>query len=50
MRRRKRHTLAILAILLGTLILLALILPVDFWWFLLAAALIGLGFWSMRCC
>ena len=31
-------------------ILLALVLPAEFWWFFLAACLIGLGIWYLRCC
>ena len=38
------------AIGLGVLILLALILPPGFWWFLGGAALIGFGLWYIRCC
>jgi NO-binding membrane sensor protein with MHYT domain len=34
----------------GLFILLALVLPSDFWWFFLAAVLIGFGIWVMRCC
>lgn len=38
------------AIGLGVVILLALILPPGFWWFLGGAALIGFGLWYIRCC
>jgi len=34
----------------GLFILLALVLPAEFWWFFLAAGLIGLGIWYLRCC
>jgi hypothetical protein len=34
----------------GLVILLALVLPAEFWWFFLAAGLIGLGIWYLRCC
>ena len=34
----------------GLFILLALVLPAEFWWFFLAAGLIGLGVWYLRCC
>ena len=34
----------------GVFILLALVLPAEFWWFFLAAGLIGLGVWVLRCC
>ncbi len=39
-----------IAILMGIVIILALILPTEFWWFMLAAALIAAGIWYMRCC
>ncbi|MBQ9685800.1 MAG: hypothetical protein IJV41_04510 [Oscillospiraceae bacterium] len=49
--RRGRHCLwGIVAILLGLIIILALVLPSAFWWFALAAALIGFGLWYIRCC
>lgn len=38
------------AIIAGVVIILALILPTEFWWFLLAAGLIAAGIWYMRCC
>ena len=33
------------AMIAGVVIVLALILPGEVWWFLLAAALIGFGIW-----
>jgi len=50
MRRGRRCLWGLVAILLGLLILLSLVLPPQFWWFLAAAALIGFGFWYIRCC
>ena len=37
-------------IAIGVIIILAMILPAGFWWFALAAALIGVGIWIMRGC
>ncbi len=33
----------------GVVILMALVLPAAFWWFLLGAGLIGFGIWTLRC-
>ena len=38
------------AIAAGILIILALILPAEFWWFSIAIALICGGIWYLRCC
>lgn len=38
------------AIIAGVVIILALILPTDFWWFVLAAVLIFAGLWYIRRC
>lgn len=38
------------AIAVGIVIILSLILPVNFWWFALAAVLIAVGIWYIRCC
>lgn len=51
--RRKASTKQIagrIAIITGIVIILAMILPVGFWWFALAAALISLGIWIIRSC
>ncbi|MBP3484475.1 MAG: hypothetical protein J6K00_05215 [Oscillospiraceae bacterium] len=40
---------ATIAIVSGIIIILALILPTQFWWFILAAGLICLGIWIRRC-
>ncbi len=50
MRRGRHGGLGCVAILAGVIIILSLILPTEFWWFILAAALIGAGIWYMRCC
>ena len=50
MRRGRRCLWGLVAIILGLVILLALVLPPGFWWFALAAGLIGFGLWYMRCC
>ena len=34
----------------GVIIILSLVLPSAFWWFILAALLICFGFWYNRCC
>ncbi len=50
MRRGKGgSTLGCIAIVVGLLIILALVLPTEFWWFIFAAALIALGIWYIRC-
>ena len=50
MRRGRSVLLGAAAICLGLFILLALVLPSQFWWFFLAAGLIALGVWVLRCC
>ena len=40
---------AVIAISSGVVIILSLILPTQFWWFMFAAALICLGVWLFRC-
>ncbi len=50
MRRGRSGLLGCAAIGLGVLILLAVVLPSEFWWFFLAAGLIGAGIWLLRCC
>jgi hypothetical protein len=50
MRRGRRCLWGLVAIILGLMILLSLVLPSGFWWFLAAAALIGGGLWQMHCC
>ena len=50
MRRGRRCLWGLAAIILGLVISLALVLPSSFWWFALAAGLIGYGLWYIRCC
>ena len=46
----KQKTVGYVVITTGIVIILAMILPVGFWWFALAAALISAGIWIMKCC
>ena len=48
--RGRRGLWGVTAIVLGLVIILALILPSEFWWFSLAALLIAAGIWILRCC
>ena len=49
-RGRRRWSLpGLICIALGTAIILGMILPKAFWWFLLGLALIGFGVWLIRC-
>ena len=50
MRRGRRCVGAFSSIALGLLIILGVVLPGVFWWLLLAAALLALGIWLLRCC
>ncbi len=50
MRWGRRFLWGCIAIGMGIFILLALLLPAGFWWFLLGAGLIGIGIWYIRCC
>ena len=50
MRRGRGGIWGCAAIAAGLMIILALILPTEFWWFLAAAALIALGIWYSRGC
>ena len=47
---RRRGAVGCGAVIAGVVIVLALILPGEVWWFLLAAALIGFGIWYIRSC
>lgn len=49
MRGGGRGVIGYAAIAVGIVIILSLILPVNFWWFALAAILIALGIWYIRC-
>ena len=49
-RGRRRWSLpGLICIALGTTIILGMILPKAFWWFLLGMGLIGFGVWLIRC-
>jgi hypothetical protein len=50
LRGGRRLLWGVCAIVLGVIILLALVLPSQFWWFALAALLIAGGLWILRCC
>ena len=50
MRRGRQSMIGCAAILAGIVIILAIILPTQFWWFVLAAVLIAAGIWYIRCC
>ena len=43
-------TVGCLVVLAGVLILLSLVLPSGFWWFVLAMVLIGVGIGILRSC
>lgn len=49
MRRGHRSIIGCIAISAGILIIMSIVLPGEFWWFVLAAALIGGGIWFIRC-
>lgn len=52
MRRRsnrRNNGIGLIAILAGVVILMAMILPAGFWWFILAVLLIAVGIWYNRC-
>lgn len=48
MRRGHRGKWGAVAIIAGFFIILSLVLPTSFWWFVLAGTLILLGLWFMR--
>lgn len=50
MRGGRNRVCGCISIGIGIVILLALILPTNFWWFFLGAALICGGIWFIRCC
>ena len=50
MRRKGQNFWAALAIFSGIVIFLSLILPIEFWWFVLAVSLVCLGVWCLRRC
>ena len=48
-RRRPRLLLGVFLIAVGAIIILSMILPAGFWWFILGLGLIALGIWFLRC-
>lgn len=48
-RRRPNWMLGMICILVGLFIILGMILPKAFWWFLLGVALVAVGVWLLRC-
>lgn len=51
MRRKHCGNLfGIICIIAGLMIVLSLILPTGFWWFLIGASLIGFGIYLNRSC
>ena len=50
MRRNGLNLWGMIAICAGLVIILSLVLPNSFWWFVLAAGLICGGVWLIRCC
>ena len=48
MRRGRRSIWGCVAILVGLVIILSLVLPGEFWWFIFAAALIALAVGIVR--
>lgn len=50
MRRGRSCLPGFAAIFAGLIIILSLVLPSAFWWFILAMLLIGFGIWYIRCC
>lgn len=49
-RRNKRCGIGKLFVIAGTMILLAMLLPVRFWWFILGISLISFGIWFNNWC
>lgn len=50
MRKGRNNIWGFVAIITGVVIFLALILPTEFCWFILAVVLIGAGIWFIRSC
>lgn len=47
-RRGPCPWVGMLLVIVGGLIILSMILPKDFWWFILGGAMIGAGLYFMR--
>lgn len=50
MRKGRPNLWGCVAIIAGLVIILSLVLPTEFWWFIFAAVLIGAGVWYIRGC
>lgn len=50
MRKGHNNMWGCVAIIAGIVIFMSLVLPTEFWWFILAAVLIGAGIWFIRSC
>ena len=50
MHKGRNNIWGFVAIITGVVIFLALILPTEFWWFILSFVLIGAGIWFIRSC
>jgi len=50
MRRNGFNLWGMIAIGTGVVIILSIVLPKSFWWFVLAGGLICGGIWLIRCC
>ncbi len=50
MRRNGMNLWGLIAIGTGVVIILSIVLPKSFWWFVLAGTLICGGIWLIRCC
>jgi len=46
----RKRAIGCCAVGTGAVIILSIVLPGEFWWFVLAGALIGVGIWFIRCC
>jgi len=50
MRKGHNNMWGCVAIIAGIVIFMSLVLPTEFWWFILAAILIAAGIWFIRSC
>lgn len=51
MRRRRKPKLlpGLICLIAGMVIILSMVLPAKFWWFMLGGCLVSLGLYFMRC-
>ena len=51
MRRRRKPKLlpGLICLIAGMVIILSMVLPAKFWWFMLGGCLIAVGLYFMRC-